>query len=88
MRQTGEPLPTSAASNVRTSKPACWLRCRSIFFEQDAFDAFWDGFTEELNLLRREQRTQLASAPREIAGIKRRSQEILKLLLEGFRNEE
>jgi len=58
------------------------------FFEQDAFDAFCEGFTEELNRLRREHRAQLASAPREIAGIKRRSQEILKLLLEGFRNEE
>jgi len=58
------------------------------FFEQGAFDAFCEGFTEELNRLRREQRTQLAAAPREIAGIKRRSQEILKLLLEGFRNEE
>jgi site-specific DNA recombinase len=61
---------------------------RERFFEQGAFEAFCEGFTEELNRLRREHRTQLASAPREISGIKRRSQQILKLLLEGFRNEE
>ena len=58
------------------------------FFEPGAFAEFCAGFTEELNRLRREHRTKLAAAPRELAGIKRRSQEILNLLLEGFRNEE
>jgi hypothetical protein len=35
------------------------------------------SITEEVNRLRREHRTKLAAAPREIAGIKSRSQEIL-----------
>ena len=41
-----------------------------------------------MNRLRREHRTKLTTAPREIAGIERRTKEILKLLLEGFRAEE
>jgi site-specific DNA recombinase len=61
---------------------------RERFFEPGAFAEFCAGFTEEVNRLGREHRTQLAAAPREIADIKRRSQEILKLLLEGFRTEE
>ena len=59
---------------------------RERFFERGAFAEFCAGFTEDLNRLRREHRTQLASAPREIASLKRRSDEILNLLLEGFRN--
>ena len=40
-----------------------------------------------MNRLRREHRTKLAAAPREIAGINRRSKEIMELLLQGFRDE-
>jgi hypothetical protein len=47
-----------------------------------------ERLTEEMNRLRREHRAQLALVPREVAGVSRRSQEILKLALEGFRNEE
>ena len=36
--------------------------------------------------LRREHRTRLAAAPREIASLDRRSKEILELLLQGFRD--
>jgi site-specific DNA recombinase len=58
------------------------------FFEPGAFAEFCAGFTEEMNRLRREHRTKLAAAPREIAGIKRRAQEILRFLFEGYRNQE
>jgi site-specific DNA recombinase len=51
------------------------------------FDEFCRIFTEEMNRLRREHRTELAAAPREIASINRRSKEILELLLQGFRDE-
>ena len=61
---------------------------RERFFEQGAFDAFCEGFTEELNRLRREHRAQLAAAPREVAAINRRSKEILELLLRGFSDDE
>jgi site-specific DNA recombinase len=54
---------------------------------REAFAEFCAGFTEEMNRLRREHRTRLAVAPREIANLNRRSDEILKLLLEGFRND-
>ena len=57
------------------------------FFEPAAFAEFCAGFTEELNRLRREHRTKLAAAPREISAIERRIQEIQNLLLEGFRAE-
>ena len=40
-----------------------------------------------MNRLRREHRTKLAAARREIASINRRSKEIMKLLLQGFRDE-
>ena len=60
---------------------------RERLFEPGAFAEFCAGFTEELNRLRREHRTQLASVPREIATIDRRSKEILELLLQGFRDE-
>jgi site-specific DNA recombinase len=55
--------------------------------EPGAFAEFCAGFTEELNRLRREHRVKLSAAPREIASIDRRVQEILKVLLEGFRHE-
>ena len=57
------------------------------FFEPGRFDEFCRGFTEEMNRLRRDYRTKLAALPREIAGIDRRSKEILELLLQGFRDE-
>ena len=57
------------------------------FFEPGAFAEFCDAFTEEMNRLRREHRTKLAAAPREIESINRRSKEILELLLQGFRDE-
>jgi hypothetical protein len=60
---------------------------RERFFQQGAFDALCEGFTEELNRLRREYRAQLAAAPREIAAINKRSKEILELLLRGFSDE-
>jgi hypothetical protein len=56
-------------------------------FEAGAFDEFCRAFTEEMNRLRREHRTKLTAAPREIANINRRSKEILELLLQGFRDE-
>src|SRR6476469_1749567 len=40
-----------------------------------------------MNRLRREHRTSLAVAPREIESVNRRSKEILELLLKGFRDE-
>jgi hypothetical protein len=40
-----------------------------------------------MNRLRREHRTKVAVAPREIASINRRSKEIMELLLQGFRDE-
>jgi hypothetical protein len=52
-----------------------------------AFREFCEGFTEELNRLRREQRAEMALAPRELAAINRRSKEILELLLSDFRDE-
>lgn len=57
------------------------------FFDPGAFAEFCAGFTEELNRLRREHRAHLAVAPREIARIERRQEELTKLLIEGFRNE-
>lgn len=56
-------------------------------FAPTAFAEFCEAFTAEMNSLRREHRTRAAAAPREIASLDRRSQEILKLLLEGFRDE-
>ena len=41
-----------------------------------------------MNRLRREHRTTLAAAPREIANLDRRSKEILELLLRGFSADE
>ena len=52
-----------------------------------ACDAFCRGFLDEENRLRREHRTQVATAPRELAAVNRRSKEILELLLNGFRDE-
>ena len=57
------------------------------FFAPGEFDAFCHAFTEEMNRLRREHRTRLAAAPREISSLDRRSKEILELLLQGFRDE-
>lgn len=57
------------------------------FFEPGRFDEFCRAFTEEMNRLRREHRTKLSAAPREIASINRRSKEIMELLLQGFRDE-
>jgi site-specific DNA recombinase len=54
--------------------------------DPEAFAAFCEGFTEELNRLRREHRAKLAAAPRELAAINRRSENIKELLLEGFRD--
>ena len=45
------------------------------------------GFTEAVNERRREHRAKLAGAARQIAADDRRSKEILRLLLEGFRDE-
>ena len=53
-------------------------------FARSAFDEFRKAFTEEMNRLRREHRVQVTAAPREIAAINRRSDEILELLLRGF----
>jgi site-specific DNA recombinase len=57
------------------------------FFEPGAFEEFCLGFTEAVNRRRQEHRAKLAAAPREIAGLDRRSKEIMNLLLEGFRDE-
>lgn len=63
------------------------LAMRERFFEPGAFEAFCQAFTEEMNRLRREHRVTLEAAPREIAGIDRRQQELTKLLIEGFRSD-
>ncbi len=55
--------------------------------DADAFAEFCAGFTEEMNQQRREHRTRMAAAPRELAALNRRSHEILELLLQGFRDE-
>jgi site-specific DNA recombinase len=57
------------------------------FFDAGAFEEFCAGFTEEMNRLRREHRAKVAAIPRELEVNRRRSKEILNLLLEGFRNE-
>jgi site-specific DNA recombinase len=57
------------------------------FFEPGAFAEFCAGFTEAVNERRREHRAKVAAAPREIAGINRRSKEIMELLLRGFCDE-
>ena len=54
--------------------------------DRAAFAEFCAGFTEELNRLRREHRTQMAAAPRELAALNRRSQQIQQLLIEGYRD--
>jgi hypothetical protein len=54
--------------------------------DPESFAVFCEGFTEELNRLRREHRAKMAAAPRELAAINRRSKEILELLLQGFRD--
>lgn len=56
-------------------------------FAPSAFAEFCKAFTEEMNRLRREHRVQVAAAPREIATLNRRSDEILELLLKGFSDE-
>ena len=56
-------------------------------FAPSAFAEFCQAFTEEMNRLRREHRVQVAAAPREIATINRRSDEILELLIKGFSDE-
>ena len=58
------------------------------FFAPGEFAAFCEAFTAEMNRLRREHRTTLAAAPREIANLDRRSKEILELLLRGFSADE
>jgi hypothetical protein len=79
---------TNTRSIKRAEVEARVLRAMNErFFDAGAFADFCAGFTEEMNRLRREHRAKLATAPRELAANKRRSQEILKLLLEGFRNE-
>jgi hypothetical protein len=50
---------------------------RERFFKQGAFDAFREGFAEELNRLRREHRVHREAAPREIDRINWRSKAIL-----------
>jgi hypothetical protein len=55
--------------------------------ESGAFEEFCRTFTDEMNRLRREHRTKLTAAPREIASINGRSKDILELLLQGFRDE-
>jgi len=79
---------TNSRSLKRQDLEARVLRAvRDRLFQQEPFDEFCRAFTEQMNRLRREHRVKLAAAPREVAGIRRRSQEILKLLLEGFRND-
>jgi DNA invertase Pin-like site-specific DNA recombinase len=79
---------TNSRTITRKDVEARVLRAMQLrFFEGDAFDEFCRAFTEETNRLRREHRAKLAAVPREIAGIDRRSKEILELMLQGFRDE-
>jgi site-specific DNA recombinase len=55
--------------------------------EAGAFAEFCASFTEELNRLRREHRVKLSAAPREIASIDSRVQQMLNLLVQGFLHE-
>lgn len=72
-----------------TSRPAVLILTAVVLATAVAmaFAAFCEGFTEELNRLRREHRAQVAAAPRELVAINRRSKEILELLLQGFRDD-
>lgn len=54
------------------------------FFEPGRFDEFCRVFTEEMNRLRREHRTKLSAAPREIAAIDERQKQILDYMNAGF----
>lgn len=79
---------TNRRTVTRQELEARMLRAlRERFFEPGVFAAFCRTFTEEVNRLRREQRAALATAPREIASLNRRSKEIMELLLQGFRTE-
>lgn len=53
----------------------------------DTFQQFCEGYVAETNRIRQEQRAQIANAPQEIAALNRRSDELLNLLLQGFRDE-
>ena len=57
------------------------------FFAPGVFQTFCDAYVEKTNRIRREHRAAMSNAPREIAGLDRRSKEILELLLQGFRDE-
>ena len=79
---------TNARTITRQELEARVLRAiQKQLFEPGRFDEFCRVFTEEMNRMRREHRTKLAVAPREIASINRRSKEIMELLLQGFRDE-
>lgn len=60
---------------------------RERFFDPDVFDAFRRAFAEEAEQLHRAHRADLATGPRELAALNRRSREIMELLLQGFRDE-
>ena len=57
---------------------------RERFLEPGVFGDFCRAFTEEMNRLRREHRTKLAAAPREIEAIDRRQKVILGYMDAGF----
>ena len=54
------------------------------FFEPGRFDEFCRVFTEEMNRLRRQHRTKLSAAPREIETIDERQKQILDYMNAGF----
>ncbi len=86
-------MPTIATCTNRRSIKRAEVEQRVLramqerFFEPGAFAEFCKGFTEAVNERRREHRAKLAGAARQIAAEDRRSKEILRLLLEGFRDE-
>jgi hypothetical protein len=57
------------------------------FFEPSRFAVFCEEFTAELTRLRREHLAQMVGARRELATVERRQQEIMKLVLDGYRSE-
>ena len=59
------------------------LRQAEGFFEPGAFAAFCEGFTAELNVLRREHLAKVARARRELAVIERETRKLVQAIKDG-----
>lgn len=56
---------------------------RERFFEPGAFTAFCEGFTAEMNNLRREHIAQMAGARRELAVVEREIKQLVQAIKDG-----